>query len=87
MTIFATFRMRFEIDFKKNGEFTWRGANSSDDGKNRIEGDMICTQYQKNWWGLEHCATVFKNPSGRPETKDEYFFASDIGFRTFSPVP
>jgi adenylate cyclase len=86
MTIFATFRMRFEIDFKKNGEFTWRGANSSDSGKSGIEGDMIRTQFKKNWWGLEHCATVFRNPSGRPESKDEYFFASDIGFRTFSPV-
>ena len=86
MAILATFRWGVEIDFKKNGEFTWRGANSSDSGKSRIEGDMFCTQYQKNWWGLENCSTVFKNPSGRPETKDEYFFASDIGFRTFSPV-
>ena len=75
-----------EMDFKKNGEFTWRGANSSDIGKSRIEGDMICTQYQKNWWGLEDCATVFRNPSGTPEGKDEYFFESDIGFLTFSPV-
>lgn len=86
MAILATFRWGFEIDFTKNGEFTWRGVNSSDVGKNRVEGDMLCTQYQKNWWGLEHCATVFRSPSGRPETKDEYFFVSDIGFRTFSPV-
>ena len=77
---------QYSIDFKKNGEFTWRGANSSDSGKSRIEGDMICTQYQKNWWGLEDCATVFRNPSGTPENKDEYFFASDSIFRTFSPV-
>jgi len=74
------------IDFKKNGEFTWRGATSSDSGKSRIEGDMICTQYRKNWWGLEDCKTIFRNPSGTPENKDEYFFASDIGFRPFSPV-
>jgi TolB-like protein/class 3 adenylate cyclase/lipoprotein NlpI len=85
-TILATLRMRFEIEFKKNGETTLRDANSSDTGKSRIEGDMICTQYQKNWWGLENCATVFRNPSGRPENKDEYFFESDIGFLTFSPL-
>jgi TolB-like protein/class 3 adenylate cyclase/Flp pilus assembly protein TadD len=78
--------LRSEIDFKKNGEFTWRGASSSDIGKSRIEGDLICTQYQKNWWGLEDCATVFRNPSGTPEGRDEYFFVSDIGFLTFSPV-
>jgi TolB-like protein/class 3 adenylate cyclase len=75
------------IDFKKNGEFTWHGATTSDSGKSRIEGDMICTQYQKNWWGLESCATVFRNPSGTPASKDEYFLVGDNGFATlFSSV-
>jgi adenylate cyclase len=87
MTILGiNWRFQYSIEFKKNGEFNWRGANSSDSGKSRIEGDMICTQYQKNWWGLEDCATVFRNPSGTPENKDQYFFASDSIFRAFSPV-
>jgi len=86
MTMMESTEIRFEIDFKKNGEFTWRGANSSDSGKSRIEGDMVCTQCQKNWWGLEDCATVFRNPSGKSEGKDKYFFDGDIGFRTFSLV-
>ena len=79
---------RWWADWEKNGECTWRGiiASDSDRANSRIEGDMICTKYQKNWWGLEDCATVFRNPSGTPETKDEYFFVRDIGFRTFSPV-
>jgi hypothetical protein len=79
---------RWWIDWKKNGECIWHAVitSDSDRGNSRIEGDMICTQYQKNWWGLENCATVFRNPSGTPETKDEYFFAHDIGFRTFSPA-
>jgi tetratricopeptide (TPR) repeat protein len=79
---------RWWIDWKKNGECIWHGVitSDSDRGNSRIEGDMICTQYQKNWWGLENCATVFRNPSGTAETKDEYFFVHDIGFRTFSPV-
>jgi len=81
------FGLQWWIDFKKNGESDWRGANSSDSGKSRIEGDMICTQYQKNWWGLEDCATVFRNPSGTSEDKDQYFFMRDTGFLTFSPVP
>jgi tetratricopeptide (TPR) repeat protein len=77
----------WSIDFKKNGEFTWRGASRSDSGKSRIEGDMICTHYQKNWWGLESCSTVFKNPSGTNEWKNEYFFMNDSTFyQTFSPV-
>ncbi len=79
---------RWWVDWKKNGEFTSRGAiaSDSDPGKSRIEGDMICTKCRTNWWGLEDCATVFRNPSGTPETKDEYFFVRDVGFRTFSPV-
>jgi tetratricopeptide (TPR) repeat protein len=78
--------LQWWIDFKKNGEFTWRGATSSDSGKSRIEGDMIYTQYKKNWWGLESCATVFRNPSGTPDNKDEYFFMDDHGVWKFSPV-
>ena len=85
-TFMESLDIRFEIDFKKNGELTWHGANTSDSGKSRIEGNLICTQYQKNWWGLEDCATVFRNPSGKSEGKDKYFFEGDIGFRTFSLV-
>jgi TolB-like protein len=76
------------IDCKKNGEFTWQGGGliSSDTGKSRIEGDMICTQYQKSFWGIEYCSTVFRNPKGTYEDKDEYVFCQDIGFLPFSLV-
>jgi len=60
---------------------------NSDRGKSRIEGDMICHQFQKNYWGLEFCGTVFRNPKGTNESKDEYFFCNDIGFTPFSLVP
>jgi adenylate cyclase len=73
------------IDYKKNGDFIWRGIKSSDIGKSGIEGDMICNQYQERWWGLEHCGTVFRNPSGTPERKNEYFFIGDLRWE-FSPV-
>ena len=75
-------------DRKKNGEFTWRGSGpiSSDTGMSRIEGDMVYTQYQKRLWGLEYCSTVFRNPRGTYESKDEYFYCRDIGFSAFSLV-
>jgi TolB-like protein/class 3 adenylate cyclase/Tfp pilus assembly protein PilF len=75
-------------DCKKNGECTRRGSGpiSSDTGMSRIEGDMICMQYQKRLWGLEYCATVFRNPGGKHESKDEYFYCSDLGFTPFSSV-
>jgi tetratricopeptide (TPR) repeat protein len=59
----------------------------SDQGKSRIEGDMICQQFQKSYWGLEFCGTVFRNPKGTNESKDEYFFCNDIGFTSFSLAP
>jgi adenylate cyclase len=59
---------------------------NSDRGKSRIEGDMICHQFEKSYWGLEFCGTVFKNPRGTNESKDEYFFCNDIGFTPFSLV-
>jgi len=65
---------------------TLAGPNS-DRGKSRIEGDMICHQFQRSYWGLEFCGTVFRNPKGTKGSKDEYFFCNDIGFTPFSLVP
>jgi len=64
---------------------TLAGPNS-DRGKSRIEGDMICHQFEKSYWGLEFCGTVFRNPKRTNESKDEYFFCNDIGFEPFSLV-
>lgn len=60
---------------------------NSDRGKSWIEGDTICHQFEKSYWGLEFCGTVFRNPKGTNESKDEYFFCNDIGFTPFSLVP
>ncbi len=74
------------LDRQRNGEFTSRGPGltSSDNGKSRIEGDMLCSQYQKSFGGVEFSGTVFRYPAGTPERKDEYFWCSDFGFSTFS---
>jgi len=76
------------VDKKKNGEMTWRGPGPipSDTGKARIDGDIECIQFQKLNWGLEFCLTIFRNPRGTYEGKDEYFQSSDVGFSTWSVV-
>ena len=91
ITGYVFYPQQFWTDYKKNGEVNWRGPSylggpSSDSGKSRIEGDMICWQYQKRWWGVEHCGTLFRYPGGSYEDKDEYFWCSDFGFSTFSLV-
>ena len=74
------------IERKKNGEFVWRGPGPipSDTGKSWIDGDLICDQYQNRCWGLENCGTVFRNPGGTYEGKDEYFICWDTGFSPLS---
>ena len=76
------------VNRKENGEFTWRGPGPIpfDTGKTQIEGDMICTQFQKRYWGLENCGTVFRNPRGKYERKDEYGNCYDAGLATLSVV-
>jgi adenylate cyclase len=86
ITGYIVYPRQFWRSTQKNGDFTWRGSkpDSLDAGKSRIEGDTICQQYQKSWWGVDFCATVFRYPGGTYEGKDVYFFCSDFGFATFS---
>ena len=86
---YTVYPQQFWNNYKKNGECTWQGPPfmgwpGSDIGKSRINGDTICWQYQKRFWGIEYCGTVFRYPGGTYEGKDEYFWCSDFGFWIFS---
>jgi adenylate cyclase len=74
------------VDRRQDGDFTWRGPEPIpfDTGKSRIDGDMICVQFQKRYWGLENCGTVFRNPGGGNAGKDEYANCYDAGLAPFS---
>jgi TolB-like protein len=86
---YVFYPQQFRYNYKKNGEVTYDGPSfmgwpGSDIGKSRIDGDTICWQYQKRFWGVDYCGTVFRYPGGTYEGKDEYFWCSDFGFGTFS---
>jgi hypothetical protein len=74
------------VDRRQNGETTVGGSVPipGDTGTSRIEGDLLCTQFQKSLWGLEYCSAVFRNPRGTYERKDEYLMVNDWGFSTWS---
>jgi adenylate cyclase len=74
------------IERRNDGETTWRGPEpiSFDTGKSRIEGDLICTQFQRNYWGIEYCFTVFRKSRGIHDGKEEYFNCADFGFNSWS---
>jgi adenylate cyclase len=78
-------------DRTKKGKATWRAApddpwGQDGSGTSWIEGDMLCNQWQIQIFGIKHCMTVFRNPEGTPETKDEYLAVSDFGIFRCSPV-
>ena len=89
ITGYVFYPQKFRNNYKKNGEVTHEGPSlrgwpGSDKGKSRMDGDTICWQYQKRFWGVETCSTVFRYPGGTYEGKDEYFWCSDFGFWIFS---
>jgi adenylate cyclase len=90
-TGYIFYPQQFWMNYKKNGEVTYNGPPiaggvSSDIGKSRIDGDTICWQFQKFFWGAEFCATIFRYPGGSYQGRDEYFLCNDFGFSTFSIV-
>ncbi|MBP1719762.1 MAG: putative adenylate cyclase, partial [Deltaproteobacteria bacterium] len=74
------------VDRRQNGETTVGGSVPipGDTGMSRIEGDLLCTQFQKSLWGLEYCSAVFRNPGGTYDRKDEYLMVNDWGFSSWS---
>jgi adenylate cyclase len=74
------------VDRRQNGETTMGGSGPTpaDTGMSRVEGNLLCTRFQKSLWGLEYCSAVFKNPKGTYERKDEYLMVNDWGFSTWS---
>ena len=80
-------------DRTKDGKATWRVnpavtyyTDYDDSGRSWIEGDMLCNHWQTHMFGIKHCMTVFRNPEGTPEMRNEYIGISDFLFTTWSPV-
>jgi adenylate cyclase len=57
-----------------------------DTGRAWVEGDKYCQQFEWITYGLPDCQTVFKNPKGTPEEKNQYVSFSDVELSTFSRV-
>jgi TolB-like protein len=61
----------------------WSGEDTA---RRWLEGDSLCSQYEKRFGGMEIREVVYKNPRGTPERKDEYVSIGDLGMSTWSPV-
>ena len=70
----------------KEGKANWVTKSPygwNDIGESWIEGDMLCNKWQIRHSGRKLCNTVFRNPEGTPETKDEYLALNIMGIFPF----
>ncbi len=74
----------FYIERKVDGKAIWTVPLSSldheDSGKSWIEDDMLCDQWNIHFFGLKHCMSVFRNPEGGADKKNEYIAVTDSEF-------
>jgi len=74
-------------EWAKSGEFKFMMGDYQDRGKSWVEGDVFFIQFEKMIGGLPYGTTIFKNPDGSRESKNQYFMVSDIGSITpFAPT-
>jgi TolB-like protein len=68
----------------KEGKFERKSGSHTYKGTYRIEEGVLIKQYQKLYKGLKIYGTVFRNPEGTPEKKDEYLIVTGARLSTFS---
>ena len=74
-------------EFAKDGSVALRSPyipGGMDTGKSWLEGDKLCVQLQKWYFGMVNCGAWYKNPRGTPQGQDEYVRFNDTGPGTFS---
>ena len=77
---------QFRWEWAKSGEFKFTMGTFQDMGKSWIKGDVLFIQYNKLFGGLPYGTTIYRNPDGSRESKNQYFMISDIGSITpFAP--
>ena len=73
-------------EWTKRGEFKIIGP-FQDVGKSWVEGDVFFIQFKKQFGGLPYGTTIYRNPDGSRESKNQYLMVSDIGSITpFAPT-
>jgi len=87
-------RMEWRIHRTKDGKISYQGnwpfsiitPGEGGKGTSWIEGDILYDQWKNIFRGLKYHMAVYHNPDGTPEMKNEYFFVTDFGIFSWSPV-
>lgn len=68
-----------KLSISKNGSILFK-----DNGKESIEGDSLCGQYEARFGGFKDCGEIFYNPKGNDQDKSRYLTVADHGIFPFS---
>jgi len=69
----------FSCEWGKGGEFKYTRGAYQENGKYWVEEDVLFAQFDKRYDRLPLGSTIFRNPGGTKEDKNEYFMLVDIG--------
>jgi TolB-like protein len=69
---------QFLWEFVKSGEWKFISGDFQNSGKSWVEGNVFFSQSEKLFGGLPYGATIFRNPNGSKESKNEYFMVTDM---------
>ncbi|HSH69765.1 MAG TPA: tetratricopeptide repeat protein, partial [Deferrisomatales bacterium] len=74
-------------EWAENGEFKMDAGGFKDTGESWVEGDVFFIQFKNMFGGLPYGSTIYRNPDGSKESKDQYLMVSDVGSITpFAPT-
>lgn len=75
----------WQILARPDGTATWTGYDPAQDaGRVWVEEDLLCEQWSTRWEGLKHCRTVFRNPKGSAEARNEFVSFTPVFYYPFS---
>ena len=75
------------VEWTNSGEFKWDMGAFQATGKSWVEEDVFFIQFKKLFGGLPFGTTIYRNPDGSSERRNQYFMVSDIGsITTFVPI-
>ena len=71
---------QFWWEWTKSGEFKFIRGSYQDTGKSWVEGHAFFVQFEKQFGGFPLGMTIFRNPDGSRESKNEYFMVTEMRF-------
>jgi adenylate cyclase len=69
---------------ESDGAFVERGPNTQLTGTASRHGDLLCLQFPALFLGRPLCGPIYRNPTGTPESRDEYSYLNGYEVKRFS---